>query len=158
MRKAALLALPLWLAGHAALADAASGNGALALAALVAESSPAVSAFNKTVMARMLNGNLAFPYPAGHTIVVKADSVVCRASNVDISAHSCALKFGGVTRNLTGRRAHELYATIGEVGVAPDGAAGSVFEALSHLDCTIDPNVVKQRAGGGASCAFTPGP
>jgi len=158
MRKAALLAIPLLLAGHSAFADSAGGNGALALAALVAENSPAVSGFNKTIMARMLNGNLAFAYPAGHTILVKADCVVCRASNVDISAHSCQLKFGPVTHNLTGRRAHELYATIGEIGVFPDGAAGSVFEALSHLDCTIDPNMVKQRAGGGASCTYTPGP
>lgn len=158
MRKAALVAVPLLLAAQSAFADQAAGNGALALAALVAENSPAVSLFNKNIMARMLNGNLAFSYPPSHTIVVNADSVVCRASNVDISAHSCQLKFGAVTRNLRGRRAHELYATIAEIGVFPDGAAGSVFEAVSHLACTIDPNVVKQRAGGGASCTFTPGP
>ena len=158
MRKAALLALPLLLAGPSAFADSANGNGGLALAALVAENSPLVSGFNKIIMAKMLHGNLAFAYPAGQTIAVKADSVVCRASNVDISAHSCELKFGAVTHNLAGRRAHELYATIAEVGVAPDGAAGSVFEALNHLDCTIDPNAVKQKAGGGASCTFTPGP
>ena len=158
MRKTALVAVPLLLAAQSAFADQVGGNGALALAALVAENSPAVNAFNKLVMARMLNGNLAFSYPAGQTIVVNADSVVCRASNVDISAHSCQLKFGGVTHSRVGRRAHEIYATIAEIGVFPDGAAGSVFEAVSHLACTIDPNVVKQRAGGGASCTFTPGP
>jgi len=158
MRKAALLAIPLLLAVQPAFANSANGNGALALAALVAENSPAVSIFNKGIMLKMLNGNLGFFYPANHTILVKADSVVCRASNVDISAHSCQLKFGAVTRNLAGRRAHELYATIAEIGVPPDGAAGSVFEAVSHLDCTIDPNEVKQKAGGGASCTYTPGP
>ena len=103
-------------AGSPAFADSVGSHGALALAALVAAHSPLVGAFNKTVMAKMLNGNLAFAFPAGHTISVQADSVVCRASNVDISAHSCQLKFGAVTRNLTGRYAHELYATIGEAG------------------------------------------
>src|SRR5262249_17224997 len=115
MRKAALLAVPLLLSVQPAFANSTGGNGALALAALVAENSPAVSVFNKHIMARMLAGNLAFAYPAGHTIVVRADSVVCRAGNVDISAHSCQLKFGPVTRTITGRRAHELYATIAEI-------------------------------------------
>jgi hypothetical protein len=160
MRKAALLAIPLLLAGPSAIAapTTTSGSGALALAALVAETSPAVNILNKGIMLKMLNGNLAFAYPAGQKIDVKADSVVCRSSNVDISAHSCELKFGTVTRNLTGRLAHELYATIAEVGVPPDGAAGSIFEGLTALSCTIDPNEVKQKAGGGASCTYTPGP
>ena len=158
MRKAALLAVPLLLAAHPAVAATANGNGALALAALVAEISPTVSIPNKGIMLEMLNGSLAFTYPAGQTIAVKADSVVCRVSNVDISAHSCELKFGAVTHKLTGRLAHELYATIAEIGVPPDGAAGSVFEGLTALSCTIDPNEVKQKAGGGASCTYTPGP
>ena len=38
-----------------------------------------------------------------------------------------------------------------------DGAAGSVFEGLSKLDCTIDPAEIKQKAGGGANCTFNPG-
>ena len=88
---------------------------------------------------------------------VKADKIVCRASNVDISFHSCALTFRSKTINLKGRRAHELFATVGEVGVPPDGAAGTMFEALSHLDCTINPQEIQQKAGGGASCSFDPG-
>ena len=39
-----------------------------------------------------------------------------------------------------------------------DGAAGSVFESVTALSCTVDPSVVKQKAGGGADCTFTPGP
>ncbi len=39
----------------------------------------------------------------------------------------------------------------------PDGAAGSTFESLSHLVCTIDPQVIAQKAGGGADCTFDPG-
>jgi len=107
-------------------------------------------------MARLFNGTLT-PPPPGATIVVKADNVVCRTSNVDITEHSCALTFGPRTVNLKGRRAHELYATIAEVGVPPDGAAGSVFESLSNLNCTIKPSDIAQRAGGGASCAFDAG-
>jgi hypothetical protein len=147
----------LLVATQSAAAASASGNGALALAGLIAESSPLVPQAQKRVMAYLLNGNLAFNFPAGQKIKIAADKVVCRASNVDISAHSCALTFGSKTINLKGRRAHELFATVGEVGVPPDGAAGSVFEALSHLDCTIDPNEIKQKAGGGASCSFDPG-
>jgi hypothetical protein len=41
--------------------------------------------------------------------------------------------------------------------VPPDGAAGTMFEALSHLDCTINPHEIPQKAGGGASCSFDPG-
>ena len=104
-------------------------------------------------MHHLLYGILA-PPPPPERVVVKADNVVCRASNVDITEHSCVLTFGHRTVELKGRRAHELYATIDEVGVPPDGAAGSVFESLSKLDCTIDPKEIAQRAGGGASCTF----
>ena len=158
MKRLTLVLLPVLLSSAALAAPSTTGGSSgLALAALVAAQSPLVSAPRKTAMARMLNGNLAFSWPAGHTISVTADSVVCRASNVDISAHSCVLKFGTHTRNLAGRKAHELFATIGENGVPGDGAAGSIFEGLGSLACTIDPNAVKQRDGSGATCSFTPG-
>jgi hypothetical protein len=158
MRKAALLALPLLLAGHPAFANNTSGNSALALAALVGPHSPTLTLKQKTALLLMLDGRLNFPYPPGQKIDVKADKVTCRASNVDISAHSCELTFGTKTRNLTGRAAHELYATLIESGVPSDGAAGSLFESVTALSCTIDPSEVKQKAGGGADCTFTPGP
>jgi hypothetical protein len=160
MRKAVLLAVPLSLfAPYAAAAPAnTSGSVALALAALVGAQSPALSLKNRKALANMLDGRLAFPFPANQKIDVKADKVTCRASNVDISAHSCELTFGSKTRKLDGRPAHELYATLIESGVPSDGAAGSVFESVTQLSCTIDPDVVKQRAGGGADCTFTAGP
>ena len=158
MRKAVLLAVPLLLAAPSAWAANTSGNGALALAALVGVHSPTLTLKQKKALSNMVDGRLNFPYPPAQTIDVKADKVVCRASNVDISAHSCELTFGPKTRNLTGRAAHELYATLIESGVPADGAAGSVFESLSALSCTIDPSAVKQKAGGGAACTFTPGP
>jgi len=133
-----------------------SGAGALALAALVGAYSPAPNPPQKHALAEMLDGNLGFALSAA--FIVAAESVSCRQSDVDISHHDCALKFGAVTRTLTGRAAHELYATLAENGVPGDGAAGSMYEAVSRLDCTIKPTEVKQRAGGGATCAWTPGP
>lgn len=156
-RRLALLTLLLLMVGGTASAASVSGSGAPALAALVAGPSPLLPPGEKAVMARLLNGILTFAFPASRTISVKADKIVCRASNVDISFHSCALTFRSKTINLKGRRAHELFATVGEVGVPPDGAAGTMFEALSHLDCTINPQEIQQKAGGGASCSFDPG-
>lgn len=155
MRNVMLAALLLATPQSASAANV-DGNGALALAALVAENSPLVPGAQKGTIARLFNGLLSPPPPSA-TITVKADNVECRTSNVDITEHSCTLKFGPRTVNLKGHRAHELYATIGEVGVAPDGAAGSVFELLSNLNCTIKPREIADRAGGGASCTFNSG-
>jgi hypothetical protein len=105
---------------------------------------------------KLLDGKIDFSFPAGKTITVVAEKVTCRAGNVDIASHSCDLSFGGQVVSLTGRSAHELFATLEENGVEPDGAAGSIFEAVSNLKCTIDPNEVKQRAGGGAECQYAP--
>lgn len=157
MKRTVLVTCALLLAPGSALAATVSGNGALALAALVAEHSPLLTIHQKRVMALMFRGDLNFPFPRNRKISVRAAAVACRASNVDITLHDCTLKFGNRTATLTGRRAHELFATVAEVGVPSEGAAGSIYESLSQLVCTIDPNAVKQRGGGGADCTFTPG-
>ena len=95
------------------------------------------------------------PIPRARKSVTTA-KLTCKASNVDIDAHSCDLTFGGKDVTLNGRRAHELFATLAEIGVEPDGAAGSIYEAFANLKCTVDPNEVKQMAGGGAHCDFAP--
>ncbi len=160
MRKHALAVIPLLLAAPSAVAAPmnTSGNAALALAALVGAQSPTQTLKERKALANMLDGRLAFPFPPNQKIAVKADKVTCRASNVDISAHSCELTFGAKTRKLDGRAAHELYATVIESGVPSDGAAGSLFESLTALSCTVDPGEVKQKGGGGAACTFTAGP
>jgi len=140
----------------AASAGTADGNGALALAALVGETSPLLDAGDKTVLAKFLNGQTNVIYPAGQTISVTAAKLTCRASNVDLTSHSCELAFDSKTVMLSGRRAHELYATLAEIGVQADGAAGSTFEAVSNLKCAIDPNEVKDKSGGGAHCDYFP--
>jgi hypothetical protein len=157
MRRMILVLFALLGASRDAAAANANGSGALALAALVAEQSPLVARAEKDIMARLLNGNLVLSLLANRAISIRADKVVCRASNVDISSHSCALTFATRTVNLQGRRAHELFATIYEVGVPPDGAAGTISEALSRLDCTIDPREIARKAGGGAACSFDAG-
>jgi hypothetical protein len=156
MKPIAFLTIPLLLANHAAFAGSIEGNGALALAALVAEHSPGVTAFDKNVLAKFLNGYANVRYVPNKKITVAADAVTCRASNVDITRHSCDLTFGAKKVATQGRKAHELYATLAEAGVPPEGTAGSVVEAVSNLDCTIDPGEVKQKAGGGAHCTFDP--
>ncbi|MGA7385303.1 MAG: hypothetical protein WBW81_11615, partial [Methylocella sp.] len=156
MKPIAFLTMPLLLASHAAFAGTIDGNGALALAALVAEHSPSVKASDKTVLAKFLNGQTNVAHPPNMKITVAAGAVTCRASDVDITQHSCDLTFAAKKVTMQGRRAHELYATLAEAGVPPDGAAGSIFEAVSNLDCTIDPGAVKQKAGDGAHCTFDP--
>jgi hypothetical protein len=90
-------------------------------------------------------------------ITISADKIVCRVSNVDISARSCELTFRGKKQIVSGRRASEIFATEALAGVVSDGAAGSVFESLSNLSCTLDPKAIKQKDGSGANCSFDPG-
>ena len=141
----------------AALAEKAMGNSALALASLVAEHSPLLSLDDRSIMGQLIQASPNFAYLPNRKISVEADAVVCRQSNVDVTDRSCELTFHDKKIMIKGRKAHELYATIAEVGVAPDGAAGTMYEALSHLACVIDADLVKQKSGGGADCTFQPG-
>jgi hypothetical protein len=128
----------------------------LALAGVVAPYSPLLNARERRVIASLFDGNANFP--ASGRISVKVDSVVCRISNVDITARACELTFGAYRRGLDGRAANELYATLAAAGLTAEGAAGSLIESISKLDCTLDPSVIRQRAGGGAECSFETGP
>jgi hypothetical protein len=153
MKQVVLGLTSLLVASSAALAGSVDGSAALALAALVAEHSPNVKAGDKLLLEKFLNGRV---YSYRKKITVAASSISCKATNVDITLHHCDLTFGTKKIATNGRKAHELYATLAEAGVPPDGAAGSIFEAISNLDCTIDPTEIKQKAGGGAHCTFDP--
>ena len=135
-----------------------SGSTALALAGVIAPHSPLLGFHDRHVVARLFGGDANVPYPANKKITVKADAVMCRTSNVDITARSCVLTFGSHTRTPKGRQANEIYATEAVAGVPSDGAAGSIFESLSNLVCTLDPAEIRQKAGGGANCSFDAGP
>ena len=157
MTKRAWLAIAMVICSSDVFAADARGPSALALAALTAEHDPALGASQRIVIAKLFAGQVNFAYPAGRKITVGANNIVCRVSDVAIAQRSCALTFGDHTIKLTGRLANELYATIAVAGVSADGAAGSIYEALHGLACTLEPSVIKQSGGGGASCAFTPG-
>jgi hypothetical protein len=157
MKWIALLAF--MLAANAAVAAEMSvdGSGAVVLAALVGNQSKTLSPTDRVALTRLLAGGVT-KFPAEQTIMVTADKIDCRASNVDILEHSCTLTFGTMPRTISGREAHELYATLIEAGVRPDGAAGTMHEVLSGLMCTIDPNAIRQKDGSGADCKFEAGP
>jgi hypothetical protein len=157
MRTPAALALCLTLAAMSSASAApatASGAVALALAAVVGQYSPELAAHEKQTMARLFAGDSNFFVKSSKPISVTADEIVCRTSNVDIAARSCQMTFKASKRSVRGARANELFATLATAGVTPEGAAGSNFESISKLNCKVDPNEIRQKAGGGADCSF----
>ncbi|WP_456617427.1 MULTISPECIES: hypothetical protein [unclassified Bradyrhizobium] len=156
-----ILTCAVVLAGafHAAGASAAepakvSGATALALAGVIAPLSPVLSGAEKKAMAMLFAANSDVPYKKA--IVVTADRIVCRTSNVDITLRNCEVSFGKKVKNVNGSTANEIFATEALAGVPPDGAAGSNFESLTRLSCTIDPNAIRRKDGSGADCTFQP--
>jgi hypothetical protein len=122
-----------------------SGSTAVAVAGVIAPYSPLLSAHEKRTIADLFNG---------HKLTVTAESIVCRVSNVDITARSCELTFDKFARTLKGREANEVNATLAAAGAVAEGAAGSMIQSVTNLTCTLDPNVIKDNAGGGADCSF----
>ena len=146
-----------WQQAAVAAPVTATGPTALALAAVVAEHSSLVRAYHKRILARLFGGNTNFGFTPNRSISVTAESIVCRTSNVDITTRSCDLTFRVGKRSLTGRAANEVTATALAAGATSEGAAGSIIESISKLECTIDPNEIMKKAGGGAECKFETG-
>ena len=92
-------------------------------------------------MARRFAGHLDFSFPANQKIAIRADAIACQSSNVDITSRSCELTFGPKRVTLRGRKAHELFATLAEAGVPPDGAAGTIHESVCR------PPALRPRSG-----------
>jgi hypothetical protein len=145
MKKLIISALALTVVQTTASAapGTASGPSALALAAVIAQHSPAVRAFDKRVIARLFRGNTRFGFTPN--------------TKISVESRSCELNFGARKRTLTGREANEVGATMAAAGIPSEGAAGSSIESISKLRCTIDPNEIMQKAGGGAQCSFETG-
>jgi hypothetical protein len=122
-----------------------TGSTALAVAAVVTQYSPLLSAYEKRQIAGLFDGNVK----AGEKrkLSVTAEAVTCRISNVAIAERSCE-------RSLKGREANEVYATLTSAGVVAEGAAGSMIEGVTKRNCTLDPAVIKDNSGGGADCSF----
>ncbi|HXT05951.1 MAG TPA: hypothetical protein VN715_03310 [Roseiarcus sp.] len=150
MFRAPLAALALTLAASPAAAGQVSGPYALALAGVVAAHDPALSTADRTVAARLFAADASVSYPAGRSLVVAADKIVCRISDVQITARSCRLSFAAKVVDLTGAAANALFATL--------AAAGSIFEAVDHLSCKLTPSVILANGGGGADCAYAANP
>ena len=129
-----------------------SGATALAVAAVVAQYSPLLSVYEQRLIAGIFNGNVK----SGDKkkLSVTAESITCRISNVAIAERSCELTFKKGKRSLKGREANEIFATLGSAGVVAEGAAGSMIEGVTKLNCTLDPAVIKDNSGGGADCSF----
>jgi len=159
MKRLIISVFVLTVAQHSALAGSGTAGGAtaLALAAVLAQHSPTMRPFDRRVVARLFRGGTRFGFTPNTKISVDVDSIVCRVSNVDITSRSCELTFGSRKRTLTGREANEIAATMAVAGIPSEGAAGSSVEKLSKLRCTLDPNEIMQKAGGGAQCSFETG-
>jgi hypothetical protein len=115
----AILLSTLLLTSHSASAATASGSGALALAALVGAHAPGLIRHDRRTLEQLLEGHASVPFPANRKISVEAGAIDCTAGNVDITAHACKLTFGAETVHIGGRKAHEFYATMAEVGYRP---------------------------------------
>ncbi len=144
--------------GQSAASEApasASGPTALAVAAVIAQYSPLLSAYEKRTIAGLFDGNVK----AGdkRKLTVAAETVTCRISNVAIAERSCEIAFKKGKRSLKGREANEVFATLASAGVTAEGAAGSMIEGVTKLSCMLDPAVIKDNSGGGADCSFGAG-
>jgi hypothetical protein len=108
----------------------------------------------------LLDGKFLYSYADGETIVIEANSVVCRASNENYSHHDCVLNFGGDDIVIEGRTAHELLVTMLENHVPLEGSMRWVRAALHNLRCQVTPVEVPaedtQKRHGGSVCAFIP--
>jgi hypothetical protein len=158
----ACLAGAMLLAGASHVAGASgatptkiSGSTALALAGVIAPLSSELSGAEKKSVAMLFAASSDIPYKK--PIVVTADRIVCRTSNVDITLRNCEVTFGKKAKTVNGPTANEIFATEALAGIPPDGAAGSNFESLTKLSCTIDPNAIRRKDGSGADCTFQPG-
>lgn len=132
-----------------------SGSTALALAGVLAPLSPTLTNAEKKAVAMLFAANADIPDKK--PIVLTVDRILCRSGNVDITLRNCEVTFGKTMRTVNGSTANEIFATEALAGVPADGAAGSNFESLTRLNCTIDPNAIRRKDGSGAECTFQPG-
>ena len=85
-----------------AAAASVTGPAALALAGVVAQYAP-LPAANKKAVAAFFKGDPNFPYKG--KVSVAAEKIICRTSNVDITARSCEVTFKIKKQTLSGREA-----------------------------------------------------
>ena len=162
MKKRLVLAVVLALGSGVPIARAAPGNTsgaeAFALAGVLAPHSPVLSSTDRRDMARLFAG-LPVTSPADRKISIAASSIECRTSGTDITSRTCDITYedrrhGTHKVSRTGRLANEVLATLAAAKVGSGGAAGATNLAVTNLVCTVDPNELRRRVGGGAECTF----
>src|SRR5262245_38059971 len=141
MKKLVIPALALTVVHSTAFAapGTASGPSALALAAVTAQHSPAVRAFDKRVIARLFRGNTRFGFTPNTKIPVDAGLRVRRRRQGRNTAGQRRLHFRGAQRTLTRRDGKGVGANNAGAGNSSRGRGGSSIESVSKLRCTIDP-------------------
>ncbi len=152
MLKPTLVILALLNLSSIACADTSGGSSGMALAALMAQRAPSVSAANKWRLMQYLGNHSAGP-AAPPLITITAKGLQCISGNVAENFHSCELDYGTSHHTVKGRAANELYATAVENGVQPDGAAGKLEFSLKDLTCTVKPHDI--GTGGAVNCTWT---
>lgn len=143
------------LGGGAAYANSTSGHAALSLAEAVGLQSPLVTLPHKFALQQFRNGNTTFG-GSNAPFTFTAQSIDCGAGNVDITRHYCNLTFNSGPVQITGAAAQQLFATLIEAGDPSNGTPGTIHEAVLSLSCTVNIGQVKAKAGGGATCTYTP--
>jgi hypothetical protein len=154
MKTVLVLTLALLLATPLLAADLGPSSQ-LMLAAIVTQYSPQLGTAMKQEVSRLAAGDLT-KTDTDKDFVVSADSIECRASDVDITSRSCIIMYGSKAVTLSGRPAHELFSTITEVGVPAGASAGTYTVGLSSLSCTVSPSEISAGSGGGVHCTFKP--
>ncbi len=152
MLKQALTTLALFCLPTLAQADTSGSSPGMALAALMAQHAPTLSAANKWRLMQYLGNHNAGP-GAPALITVTAKGLKCLSGNVAENFHECELNYVTSHLTITGRAANELYATAVENGVQPDGAAGKMEFVLRDLTCTVKPHDI--GTGGAVACSWT---
>src|SRR6516164_435318 len=94
--------------------------------------------------------------PTRRSLLPPTPSFAMQATSI-LRRTRASFTFGAKTANLTGRKAHELYATMAEAGVSSQGSPGMMYESLSHFICIIEQHEIAQKGGGIANCTFDPG-
>src|SRR5262249_61187263 len=111
-----------------AASQPAGGQAARPLAGVVPLYSPLLASDEQEAVSAFFVGQSGVRY--AKKISVTADKIVCRVSNVDITARSCELTFRGAKQTITGRRASAIFAPEVTAGLPAGGAAGPRLQSL----------------------------
>ena len=159
-RKLAVSAFLLFCAAASSASAAPvtiTGPTALALAAVVAQHSPHLPAYDKKTMARLFAGDSVFLIGTKAKFSVTVDTAVCRTSNVDIAARSCELTFKVSKKTIKGREANEVYATSRPPASSPKARPDRTSPASRSSIAPSMPRKSARRPARGAQCSFETG-